>query len=306
MLETFNTHRPLIFGLAYRMLGQVAEAEDLVQEVWLRWQKQEMAVIRSPKAWFVTTTTRLCLDQLRSARRQREEYYGVWLPEPLLETGPTAPAAAGELADSLNMAFMFLLETLAPMERAVFLLREVFDYDYATIGDMVGQTETNCRQIFHRAKKELSVRPPQATPPSEQARQMVKQFVAATTHRQVRELVGMLTDDATMFIDGGGRVKSAGRPIRTSDRVSRYLIGIQKKMPTDTLVQFVHLNSHPGYLLSTAGKIFCALAFTFAGSRIQSIYSVRNPDKLRHLEQSLISPNAPPRSSTLTTSLSMM
>ena len=155
MVEIFNTHRPLLFGIAYRMLGLVSEAEDMVQEVWLRWQKQDAAEIQSPKAWLVSAVTRLCIDQLRSARREREQYYGVWLPEPLMPTTrDPEPDASTELADSLTMAFMLMLEALGPTERAVFLLREVFDYDYAEVAAIVGKSEANCRQIVRRAKAE--------------------------------------------------------------------------------------------------------------------------------------------------------
>ena len=162
MLAAFNRHRPLLFGIAYRMLGRVSEAEDTLQEVWLRWQKQDIARIQSAKAWLVSATTRQCIDQLRSARRQREDYYGVWLPEPLMPATDVDPAGAAELADSLSMAFMLMLETLGPPERAVFLLREVFGYDYGEVAGMVGKSEAHCRQIVRRAKEHLqaNVKPP--------------------------------------------------------------------------------------------------------------------------------------------------
>ncbi len=154
MIEVFNTHRPLLFGIAYRMLGRVSEAEDAMQEIWLRWQKQDAAGIQSVKAWLVSATTRLCIDQLRSARRQREDYYGVWLPEPLMPEADTDPARTAELSDSLNMAFMLMLETLGPAERAVFLLHEVFGYDYTETAAIVDKSEANCRQIVKRAKEQ--------------------------------------------------------------------------------------------------------------------------------------------------------
>lgn len=166
MLEAFNTHRPLLFGIAYRMLGQVAEAEDMVQELWLRWQKQDPAAIQSAKAWLVSALTRLCIDQLRLARREREEYYGVWLPEPLMPTTESEPGGALDLAESLSMAFMLMLESLGPAERAVFLLREVFDYEYAEIAAIVGKGEANCRQIVRRARSSSRrARRPRRRPP---------------------------------------------------------------------------------------------------------------------------------------------
>ena len=164
VIEAFNEHRKTLFGIAYRMLGRVSDADDMLQEVWLRWQKQNVAEIQSPKAWLVSAMTRLCIDQLRSARREREEYYGVWLPEPLMAE-PEPDSAAG-LADSLTMAFMLMLESLGPVERAAFLLREVFDYDYADTAAIVGKSEVNCRQIVRRARDQLQANPRTPAPPS--------------------------------------------------------------------------------------------------------------------------------------------
>ena len=298
MIEEFTTHRPLLFGIAYRMLGRVAEADDMVQETWLRWQRQDSADVASPRAWLVATITRLCIDQLRSARRQREEYYGVWLPEPLVEGVAPSPGDSAALADSLTMAFMLMLETLSPVERAVFLLREVFDYDYADIARIVDKSEANCRQIVRRAKAQLpsagagSATAP-ASPPTEQARRVVQQFLHAAATGELGDLVALLTADATLYTDGGGRVASAGRPIVTADHVGRFFIGIRRLATAPLAFRLVAINGRPGALMTANGRLDRAVTFEFEGDRIRAIYIVRNPDKLAHLAAAPLSPEIP-------------
>jgi RNA polymerase sigma-70 factor (ECF subfamily) len=282
MIESFNAHRGQLFGIAYRMLGSVAEADDLVQETWLRWQKQDLEKVSSPKAWLISTITRLCIDQLRSARRQREEYYGVWLPEPLVENAPVSPENSAMLAESLTMAFMLLLETLDPVERAVFVLREVFDYDYADIAAIVGKSEANCRQIVRRSKLQLAT-PPVTVTPSEAARRVVEKFMAAAAGGEVRDLLALLTADATLYSDGGGRVSAAGRPIHSADHISRFFVGIRDRQPAAVALRFVAINGRPGVLMSSGGHIFNAVSFDLDGERVRAIYIVRNPEKLKHL-----------------------
>ncbi|HEX7653947.1 MAG TPA: RNA polymerase sigma-70 factor [Verrucomicrobiae bacterium] len=283
MIEPFNEQRALLFGIAYRMLGRVSEAEDMVQEIWLRWQARAGAEIVSPKAWLVAAMTRLCIDQLRSARREREEYYGIWLPEPLMAGTERSSAQQLEMAESLTMAFMLMLERLEPVERAVFLLREVFDYDYDDIAAMVGKTEVNCRQIVRRAKQELQGVPPAPAPPTAQARRVVEQFMTAAATGEVKGLLALLTDDAVLYSDGGGRVSAAGRPILTADRVSRFLAGIRSRQPVDTAWQLVAINGCPGILMSSGGQIYNAVAMEICGERVKTIYIIRNPEKLKHL-----------------------
>lgn len=283
MIDRFTTHRSLLFGIAYRMLGRVSEAQDIVQEAWLRWQRQDAAEVDSPKAWLVATVTRLCIDHLRSARHQREEYYGVWLPEPLVESQAASPADTAALADSLSMAFMMMLEALSPNERAVFLLREVFDYEYAEIATIVGKGEANCRQIVRRAKASLARPPAAPPPPSERARRVVQQFLAAMATGEVGDLLALLTDDATFYSDGGGRVTAAGRPIRGADRISRFFVGIRDRQPPEPEVEFTLVNGRAGALMKSRGAVYNAVSFEFDGDRIRTIYIVRNPDKLQHL-----------------------
>ncbi len=285
MLETFNTHRQKLFGIAYRMLGRVSEAEDMLQEVWLRWQKQELTEIKSPQAWLVSTMTRLCIDHLRLARHERETYYGVWLPEPLVLNQESVPSAENhaELADSLTTAFMLMLETLNPTERAVFLLREVFEYDYADTAAAVGKSEANCRQIVRRAKTQITTQTQDGAAPNEQARRITEQFFAATTSGEMGDLLALLMEDVTIYNDGGGKVKAAGLPIRTADKVSRFLIGIQRNLPADTRAQFAVINHMPGLLLLSQGHIYATMSFELAEGRVQNIYGVWNPEKLAHL-----------------------
>jgi RNA polymerase sigma-70 factor (ECF subfamily) len=194
-IETFTSHRQLLFSIAYRMLGSLCEAEDMVQEVWLRWQTQDVAGIQSPKAWLRSAMRRLCIDQWRSARHQREDHYGVSLPEPSMATTDNAPEISVDRENSLTMAFTLMQETLKPVERAVFLLREVFDYDYADTAAIVGKAEANCRQIARRAKAQLlenSTPPPQ---PNAQARHLVEQFVSAAATGDVKNLLALMKEE---------------------------------------------------------------------------------------------------------------
>ncbi|MBI5424291.1 MAG: RNA polymerase sigma factor SigJ [Opitutae bacterium] len=284
-LSAFTAHRRLLFDLAYRMLGRVVEAEDVVQDTWLRWQKQDLAAVASPKAWLVTTATRLALDQLRSARHTRERYYGVWLPEPLVEAPGRSPAESTALAESLTMAFMLMLERLSPDERVVFLLREVFGHDYAEIADIVGKTAPACRQLASRARHRLRGAAAPAAAPSERAERIVRQFFAAMASGQAREILPLLRDDAVLLSDGGGRVRSAGRPIRTADRVSRLFAGLRNRFPDYEHAEFsfATINGRPGALMFSGGRLFNVYSLDVVGDRIRAIYQIRNPDKLRHL-----------------------
>lgn len=284
MIDVFNAHRPLLFGIAYRMLGQVGEAEDVLQDVWLRWQKQDAAAIQSAKAWLVSATTRLCIDRLRSARHQRETYYGVWLPEPLMPVTETDGAHAAELADSLTMAFMLMLESLGPAERAVFLLREVFDYDYAEVAAIVGKSEAACRQIVSRAKQNLqSSSKPAPAQPTEQARKLMETFLAATSSGDIEGVLALLAEDSRLMSDGGGKVRAAGRPILGADHVSRFMLGVWPKFIGPMEHRRIDINGTPGLLMILNGVVQYAFSFEIAADRVQAIYIVCNPDKLRHL-----------------------
>ncbi len=284
--DAFLQHRAQLFGLAYRMLGMVAEAEDVVQEVYLRWQKADRSQIDSARAWLTAATTRLCIDHLRSARYRRENYVGVWLPEPLVDESVGAPDAVAAMADSLRMAFLVVLEELSPVERAVFLLREAFDYEYAEIGAIVGKSEVNCRQIFRRARTRLAERPAAENaaamggPAVEQA---VQRFVRACTHGELGDFLELLSANAMLYTDGGGRVRSALRPIRTADHIGRFFIGIRRRGFAGARMTPVQVNGEPGLLIDRLDGHRMVAAFALEGEHIRAIYMVTNPDKLRHL-----------------------
>ena len=265
------------------MLGSVAEAEDLVQEAYLRWQKQDVANIDTPKAWLVATLTRLGIDQLRSARHRREEYVGVWLPEPLVDATAPAPDAVAAMSDSLGMAFLFMLEELDPVERAVFLLREAFDYDYAEIAAIVGKSEAACRKIVSRAKSHFAQSEPAKTPPSPKAEQIVQRFMGACATGNVSELLAVLTDDAVLYADGGGRVRSVLRPIHSADHISRFFAAIHRRFPSSSPMVITRVNGEIGAMTRRADGNLSISAFAFDGDRIRAIYSVSNPEKLRHV-----------------------
>lgn len=281
--DTFLDHRALLFGVAYRMLGRVAEAEDLVQETFVRWQRQDVASIQSPRAWLVATITRLAIDQLRSARHQREDYVGVWLPEPLVDPAVAAPDDVAALGDSLGMAFLFMLEALGPAERAVFLLREAFDYDYEEIAAIVGKSEAACRKIVSRAKNQFARREQTEAAPSPRAEQLVQRFMGACTTGNVGELLAVLTEDAVLYTDGGGRVKAALRPIRSADHISRFFAGIHRRFPGSAPVRLTRVNGEIGAVMRRGDGHLSVSAFAFDGDRIRAIYTVSNPEKLRHL-----------------------
>jgi RNA polymerase sigma-70 factor, ECF subfamily len=288
MIDPFLEHRPLLFGIAYRMLGSVAEAEDAVQDTFIRWNNiaEKRDEIRSSKAWLVATITRLSIDRLRSAQRRREQYIGVWLPEPLIATTTDSDYQTGALADSISTAFMVMLETLTPEERAVFILREAFDYNYNEISTIVGKSEANCRQIARRAKEHLS-QPGRRRPIDlAQAETLVQQFLAACRDGDIASLITVLAKDSTLTSDGGGRVRAAPRPIQGAERIARFLFGIQKNVPSDAEFRLENINGGKGILVFSAGMPISVLTFSVTGGQIAGIYIISNPDKLRHLNHS--------------------
>jgi RNA polymerase sigma-70 factor (ECF subfamily) len=276
-----ENHRRLLFHIAYRMLGRVADAEDMVQETMLRWHRADTSEIREPQAWLTTTITRLCIDQLRLARRQREEYVGVWLPEPLLEDLPGDPSDDTALADSLGIAFMLMLEELAPVERAVFLLREAFGHDYEAIAAMVGKSAASCRQIVSRAKARFNKAPDHTPTATEEAERLVREFVQATQTGELAELIALLTDDAVLYSDGGGKVRAALLPILGPDRIARMFIGLRRfHTEGPPPARFVRINGSPGVLVRGGDGNLSAMTFALEGGKVKAVYIVRNPDKL--------------------------
>ncbi|BAZ70839.1 RNA polymerase sigma-70 factor, ECF subfamily protein (plasmid) [Fischerella sp. NIES-4106] len=280
-LEIFNQYRSLLFAIAYRMLGSTADAEDMVQEAWIRWQSTQTAV-QSPKAFLSSLITRLCIDQLRLARVQREKYVGIWLPEPLITETINQSEDHAELAESLSFAFLTLLECLSPTERAIFLLREVFDYDYSEIAITVGKSIPNCRQIVHRARQHLVLRRPSISPSLQQKQKIVEEFVTSWNQGDLHQLIALMAEDITFWSDGGGQVTAAHYPLQGCQKVARFLIAIQRSRLIPTLnPQIVKINDQPGILNTVEGNLQSTFSFEFSGQIIKSIFAVVNPEKLK-------------------------
>jgi RNA polymerase sigma-70 factor (ECF subfamily) len=280
-LAIFEAHRPRLFGLAYRMLGAVSDADDVLQDARLRWLAADHAAIENAEAYLVTIVSRLALDQLGSARARREVYVGPWLPEPVA----TAPAVD---AHDLSLAFLHLLERLSPPERAAFLLAEVFDYSHAEVAQVLGKSEAACRQLAARARAHLREERPRLVDGGAHAR-MLAAFVAACASGELAALERLLRDDVVVVSDGGGKVSAATRPVRGAGRAARMLVGLVRKGGAGLVPEPVVLNGVPSLLLRDAtGRIDNAIVLDVADGRIASVYIVRNPDKLA----SLASPRA--------------
>lgn len=284
-LDAFNHHRRLLFGIAYRMLGSVTDAEDMVQETFLRWQQTPQTRVQSPKSYLATTITRLCIDYLRSARVRREQYVGPWLPEPLLTQQTDDPAEQVELADSLSMAFLVMLERLSPIERAVFLLREVFEYDYPEIAQIVGKSAENCRQILRRSRQHLATERPRFPVSPQHQEQITAQFLDASTQGSLQGLLTLLAPDVTFYSDGGGRVAAALKPLHGSMKVARFLLAIQRKWLPAASADLIEINGQPGIMLRAESDIHSVMTFEIVDGYIQTIYSIRNPEKLKQLDE---------------------
>lgn len=280
----FDPHRPLLFSIAYRMLGTVMDAEDIVQEAFVRWRRAPEGEVRSPKAYLSAVVTHLCIDQLRSARARREEYVGPWLPEPLLTDQNVEVAGAAALNESLSMAFLVLLESLTPMERAVFLLREVFDYDYPEISRVVRKTEANCRQIAHRARNSIAARRPRFERSLEQEERLTERFLEACLDGDMEGLLALLSKDIALWSDGGGKVTAARNPIHGADKVARFLFGILAKAPPGFVVRRASINGRPGFVsYFEDGCPQSVATFDVAEGSIQAIHLVVNPEKLENI-----------------------
>lgn len=277
-VETFNQHHAPLFSIAYRMTGSAMDSDDILQEAFLRWQSAPADDIQSPKAYLSTIVTRLCLDYLRSAQTRRETYIGPWLPEPLMTESLTDTVA---LAESLSLAFLALLESLSPVERAIFLLREVFDYEYGEIARIVDKSEANCRQLFKRAKDYIAARRPRFDPSPEQQKQIALQFTHACATGDMNGLLSLLADDIVLYSDGGGKTTAALNPIYGPDKVARYLLGVLAKAPSNFMAKLGTANGQPAILSYTNDKPYSVLALHIAEGRIVSIQNVLNPDKLR-------------------------
>jgi RNA polymerase sigma-70 factor (ECF subfamily) len=291
MMESFETYRPYLFAIAYRMLGSAMDAEDMVQETYLRYQATAPETIISLKAFLTTIITRLCMDQLHLARRKRELYVGPWLPEPIITTTTSESADPQErvdIEDSISLAFLMLLEQLQPIERAVFLLREVFEYDYAEIASFLGKSEVACRQWFSRAKKHLGDHRPRFPASPETQKHLLTGFMQAVQVGEMSALMNLLTEDVTFWGDGGGKVKGAAtHPIAGRVAVAQFLLKtwslFRESLPDGSHVELAEVNGQPALVTRAGDRAFAVLTIEVDAQRIRTIRIVANPDKLAHV-----------------------
>ncbi len=276
----FGEQRAYLFAIAYRMLGSAADADDVVQEAWLRWRSAERAAVDDPKAYLASVVTRLSIDRLRELKRRREEYVGPWLPEPLLTA---APPDGGELAESLSLAFLALLERLSPVERAVFLLRQVFGYEYGDIAAIVGKSEANCRQQFSRAQRRVAdTRPRFETTPEAQHR-MLQGFLDALGSGDLGRIEGILREDVELVSDGGGKVPAARRVLSGREVVAKFLHGIAQRRSPEFSFEFAPVNGQLGLLIRAGGKLETVFVIESLKGKARTIRAIRNPDKLARI-----------------------
>jgi RNA polymerase sigma-70 factor (ECF subfamily) len=287
--DPFTTLRPRLFGIAYRMLGVRADAEDVLQDAWLRWSRQNPTVLQSAEAWLVTVVTRLSIDRLRALKAEREAYVGWWLPEPLVQLqDPTTgdahhhhtPEAAAELAGELSVAFLYVLERLGPEERAAFLLRQVFDYDYPEIAAQLGKTEAACRQMVHRASERVQQARTRFEVPRSVHHQLLQRFMLAAKSGDRNAIEALLSEDAQLIGDGGGKVASFPKPLLGRFRIAMLYWAQQRRLGAQLVYRMALINGEPGLLHYANGRLDSAQAFVTDGERIVAIYAVRNPDKL--------------------------
>ncbi|RLP98484.1 RNA polymerase sigma-70 factor [Micromonospora sp. CV4] len=283
--QVFHRHRNLLFSVAYRILGSAADAEDAVQEAWIKWSGADRSEVADPRAYLARIVSNLALQRLRSSQHQRETYVGPWLPEPVLTEGDTADTVTD--AESVSMAMLVVLETLSPLERAVFVLKEVFDFSHAEIAVAVERSEAAVRQAAHRAREHVRARRPRFTADRSQQRGVTERFLAAATGGDINTLMELLSPDVTLWTDGGGKVRQALRPIVGAETVASWFAAIgtvtyQGVQPDDMRAALVEINNGPGVVFTGAGRVIATVTFDIdADGRITTIHNVANPDKLR-------------------------
>jgi RNA polymerase sigma-70 factor, ECF subfamily len=294
--DSFEPYRRRLLGLAYRMLGSMADAEDAVQETYLRWHAADRDKVLNPRAFLMTTTTRICLDMLTSARARHEEYVGPWLPEPVLDTAALAPDSHTELAEDLSIALLLTLDRLSPLERAAFLLHDVFDFSFSEVATALERKEAACRKLATRARAHVrAARPRGATAPTALAgeidakhAQLLSAFAAAAQSGDLEALTRLLASDVRVVTDGGGKVPAALNVIEGADKVARFLVGATRKHPgawwrDDFTMRFAVINGLPGVIVEAPEGAVQTAAFEIEGNVVRAMYVVRNVDKLRHL-----------------------
>jgi RNA polymerase sigma-70 factor (ECF subfamily) len=278
--DPFAALRPRLFGIAYRMLGTRADAEDVLQDAWLRWSKADRSELQSTEAWLVTVVTRLSIDRLRAAKAEREAYVGWWLPEPLVEIDEHTPEAAAELAGEVSVALMWVLERLAPEERAAFLLRQVFDHDYGDIAALLGKSEAAVRQIVHRATERVQQERPRFDVPKDAHRRVLEKFMQAARSGERDAIKAMLAENVELVGDGGGKAPAFSRILHGADRIANLFLANSMRLGDQLVYRMATINGEPGLLRYLNGKLESALSCATDGERIVGIYAMRNPDKL--------------------------
>lgn len=279
-LSEFERHRPRLFGVAYRMLGSRADAEDVLQDAYLRWHRGAADELRSPEAWLVTIVTRLCIDRLRAVRAEREQYVGPWLPEPLIGDAAPAADAQAELSSSLSIAFLVVLEQLAPDERAAFLLHDVFDTEYAEIAQILGKSEAACRQIVSRARKRVRGQRPRAQVSEAARRAVLERFAYAIQMNDKAALLDMIAEGASWSSDGGGKARAALKVIRGRERVALFALGVLGRQADQLEFDMISVNREPALAVHAEGKLLSVITVRTDGARILDVYAVLNPNKL--------------------------
>ncbi len=296
--EAFEHYRVLLFSIAYRMTGSASDAEDLVQETYLRYQASESEEIVSLKAYLTTIITRLALDYLKSARVTREQYMGTWLPEPILTSDDGEfPLADLEQQESLSLALLRLLETLSPPERAVFLLHEVFDYPFSEIGMMLSKSTANCRQIYHRARQALQEQRERFEPEPQRLRQLLFSFISATQAGNMEALTSLLAQDAVSWADGGGKARANLKPLYGKLAVARFWLSVALKNERPGIFTLAEINGGPALLFWEEGQLAGVLSLTLSAGGIQEIYALVNPEKLAYLNRQLAERGITPETS---------
>jgi RNA polymerase sigma-70 factor, ECF subfamily len=290
--DVFHADKPLLFSIAYRMLGSASDAEDVLQDAWVRYRGADRSSIRSPRAFMTTIVTRLCLDRLKAAQKTREEYIGPWLPEPVLTSELASPETMLQRSESVTLAFLVLLEQLSPEERAVFLLKDVFDYEHAEIADILGTTTDNSRQLLHRAKVRLKEGRPRPTGTRQSRRAIAERFARAFSTGDASELTALLTTDVGMWSDGGGKATAARRPLMGRDEVVKFLVGLHRIGENTGLIRGASLtiedvNSEPALVLRLGARMESIFVLSVDNDRISGIRVVRNPDKLARIGRQL-------------------
>jgi RNA polymerase sigma-70 factor, ECF subfamily len=294
--HSFEPYRRRLLGLAYRMLGSMADAEDAVQETYLRWHSADRDRVQEPRAFLMTTTTRICLDMLTSARARREEYVGSWLPEPIFDTAALAPDSRTELAEDLSIALLLTLDRLSPLERAAFLLHDVFDFSFGEVATALGRNQAACRKLADRARANVRAARPRGVIPQPGSSggidprhaQLLSAFTAATESGDLNALTQLLANDVRVITDGGGKVRSALNAVEGADRVAQFLVDVTRKRPgawwrDDFTMRFAMINGLPGIVVDSPEGPVQTATFEIEDGVIRALYVVRNPDKLRHL-----------------------